>query len=160
MTIDNRKIEAAAASLRKVYETGEPIAPLAAEFDGATLDDAYAIQNVNTEYWLDKKRVLAGRKIGVTSHAVQSQLGVSQPDYGMLFTDMEFADQEDVPFSRMLQPRIEGEIGFRIGKDLHDPNIGLNDVIDAIDLISGPRATAETESVRILWGKVGLQVDE
>ncbi len=133
MGIDQRQIESAAATLRRVYETRQPVEPIAADLANATLDDAYAIQNLNTEHWLDRQRVLVGRKIGVTSQAVQSQLGVSQPDYGMLFLDMEYGDQEEVPFSRMIQPRIEGEIGFRIGKDLHDPNIGFNDVIDAID---------------------------
>ena len=131
--MDHGQIESAAATLRQVYVTREPVEPITADLPGATLNDAYAVQNVNTEYWLGKQRVLIGRKIGVTSGAVQSQLGVSQPDYGMLFADMEYADQEEVPFSRMIQPRIEGEIGFRIDTDLHGPNIGLNDLINAID---------------------------
>ena len=61
-------------------------------------------------------RLLSGRKIGVTSHAVQSQLGVNQPDFGMLFSDMAFADGQEISMSHLLQPRIEGEIAFILVK--------------------------------------------
>lgn len=133
MTIATSKLESAAIALRNAYETRKPISPIAEDLQGAKLEDAYAVQELNTKQWLGKGRVLRGRKIGATSQAVQSQLGVSQPDYGMLFADMEYADQEEVPFAGLLQPRVEGEIGFRIGKDLHGANIGLTDVISAID---------------------------
>ena len=133
MSAKTEKINLAAIALRHAHETLEPIAPIIDDLPGASLEDAYAVQELNTKHWLHKGRALTGRKIGATSQAVQSQLGVSQPDYGMLFADMEYADQEEVPFAGLLQPRVEGEIGFRIGKDLHGPNIGLTDVISAIE---------------------------
>ena len=61
------------------------------------IDDAYAAQEINTRRWLSAGRRLVGRKIGLTSLAVQRQLGVSQPDYGMLFDDMAVPDGWDVP---------------------------------------------------------------
>ena len=86
---EERLIEAA-ASLRRARATATPVAPLR---DGlATLEDAYRVQGINTAVSLSQGRRLVGRKIGLTSHAVQHQLGVEQPDYGMLYADMEVLD--------------------------------------------------------------------
>lgn len=133
MTLAQQDILSAAEALRGAYADHRPIAPLIDSYAQATVDDAYAIQNTNTDLWLKKGRVLVGRKIGVTSKAVQDQLGVGQPDYGMLFSDMAFADGEIVPVDRLLQPRIEGEIGFYLKHDLESLHLTLADVIAAID---------------------------
>ncbi len=80
-----------------------PVRDLLAETDSAA---AYAVQEINTRRWLEQGRRLVGRKIGLTSLAIQKQLGVFEPDYGMLFADMAVADAEQVPIGRLLQPRI------------------------------------------------------
>ena len=132
MSLDQKHILSAAAAIRKSYETKSPIDALRRVYD-MEIDDAYAVQEENTKYWLKRGRLLSGRKIGVTSHAVQSQLGVNQPDFGMLFSDMAFADGQEISMSHLLQPRIEGEIAFYLGKNLDSPGITLAEVLSAIE---------------------------
>jgi 2-keto-4-pentenoate hydratase len=77
-----------------------------------------------------------GRKIGLTSVAVQQQVGVDQPDFGVLLDDMQFEDGDSVPIGRLLQPRAEGEIAFVLGADLTDPYLTLEGVAAAVDYAS------------------------
>ena len=132
MSLDQRQVMSAAASIREAYEAKSPIAALRNSYN-MEIDDAYAVQEENTKHWLKQGRLLSGRKIGVTSHAVQSQLGVDQPDFGMLFSDMAFADGQEISMSHLLQPRIEGEIAFYLKNDLDQENLTLAEVVAAID---------------------------
>jgi 2-keto-4-pentenoate hydratase len=82
------------------------------------VDAGYAVQNVNTERALAAGRRITGRKIGLTSVAVQQQLGVDQPDFGCLFDDMEFAEGIDIPMGRLIQPKAEAEVAIVLDRDL------------------------------------------
>jgi len=92
---------------------------------------AYAVQQKNTERWVQQGRRLVGRKIGLTSKAVQKQLGVDQPDFGMLFADMCVADGESIPVDRILQPKIEAEIALIIERPLTHEKHTIADIINA-----------------------------
>jgi 2-keto-4-pentenoate hydratase len=118
-----REIELAANLLWNAAEVGEAIAPLRESFPGMTGEDAYAIQERNTERRLKAGARLVGRKIGLTARSVQQQLGVDQPDYGMLFADMTVADGEPVSWSRLMQPKVEAEVALVMERDLPDPGI-------------------------------------
>jgi len=133
--VDKSIIEESALRLRAVYDGAAPITPLNEVIPADDVESAYAVQNLNTEYWLGQGRMLTGRKIGLTSHAVQRQMGVDQPDFGMLFSDMAYADDEEVPMSRLYQPKVEGEIAFVLGKDLGSEHLTLIDVISSIDYV-------------------------
>ena len=98
----------AAASFRWSYEAKSPIAALRNSYN-MEIDDAYAVQEENTKHWLKQGRLLSGRKIGVASHAVQSQLSVDQPDHGMLSSAMACADGQEIYTPHLLQTRVEGE---------------------------------------------------
>ncbi len=132
MTVSQKEIEQAASLIQTAYETRQPIAPLRESFD-MSIEDAYAVQEETTKHWINSGRVLSGRKTGVTSKAVQNQLGVDQPDFGMLFTDMAYADGEEIPVNNLLQPRIEGEIAFYLKNDLDNEKLTLAEVIAAVD---------------------------
>ncbi|WP_031033779.1 2-keto-4-pentenoate hydratase [Streptomyces sp. NRRL F-5650] len=79
---------------------------------------AYAVQELLTARRLEAGGRVTGRKIGLTSPAVQQQLGVDQPDFGVLFADMRVADGASVPVGELLQPKVEAEIAFVLGADL------------------------------------------
>ena len=112
------RLEAAARALRTARAERRPIAPVSATFELTGLDAAYAVAEINTEDALAGGRRVRGRKVGLTSPAVQQQLGVNQPDFGVLLDDMEFLDGDEVPADRLAQPRIEAEVAFVVGSDL------------------------------------------
>ena len=125
-------IQQAAKTIRKAAETGKPCAPVRDMLPDGDLDAAYAVQERNTEYWLAQGRRLVGRKIGLTSVAVQRQLGVDQPDYGMLFADMSISSGEEIEIGQLLQPKIEAEIAFVLCDDLDEDRLTTADLINAI----------------------------
>lgn len=114
----NATITEAALALRTAHDTGKPCPPVRARLPKGDVDAAYAVQDENTRYWLAQKRRLVGRKIGLTAKAVQRQLGVDQPDFGMLFADMAMNDGEEIAAGRVLQPKVEAEIAFILERDV------------------------------------------
>lgn len=96
------------------------------------LSAAYTVQAKLTQAALAQGRRRSGSKIGLTSPAVQAQLGVSQPDFGTLMDDMEFGDGQVLPAARLIQPRVEAEIAFVIDRDLNMPRPGLAHVLRAV----------------------------
>ena len=130
---DQTVIEQAAERLRQAHETGVPCAPVRDLIGEADVAAAYAVQDVNTDHWLKAGRRLVGRKTGLTARAVQKQLGVDQPDYGMLFADMDVPEGEEIALSSILQPKVEAEIAFVIGQDLDEVQLTTADVMSAID---------------------------
>jgi 2-keto-4-pentenoate hydratase len=97
------------------------------------VESAYAVQQAVAARRAAGGARVVGRKIGLTSLAVQQQLGVDQPDFGVLFEDMQFADGDTVSMTRLLQPRIEAEVAFVLRADLTGDDLSLDDVRDAVD---------------------------
>jgi len=124
---------AAAAAIRNAYASGALLPPLRDSLGCNDPATAYAIQDINTRHWLDEGRTLSGRKIGATSRAVQTMLGLDQPDYGMLFADMACADGEVIESARVRQPRVEGEIAFYLGDSLDSDALTIADVVHAVE---------------------------
>jgi 2-keto-4-pentenoate hydratase len=142
-----------AERLRACYDSGEPIPPIRDELPEGDVAAAYRVQEVNTEHWLGAGRRLVGRKIGLTSAAVQRQLGVDQPDFGMLFADMAVDDGATVPAGRLLQAKVEAEIAFVLGGDLAVPEPTVVDVIGAVDYAV---AAIEIVDSRIADWRIGI----
>ncbi|WP_321871883.1 2-keto-4-pentenoate hydratase [Paraburkholderia tropica] len=127
------RIAEAALALRVAAGTREYLAPLRETWPDLTIDDAYEIQRANAAIHLAAGHRVTGCKIGLTSLAVQRQLGVDQPDFGVLFDDMAYGDGEPIPASVLAQPKVEAEIAFVLGRDIDAPQAGFADVIAAID---------------------------
>jgi 2-keto-4-pentenoate hydratase len=126
------QLAAFAQRIYEAYTSGVPIAPLRDELGGAPIETAYAIQEVNTNRWLDEGFRLVGRKIGLTAKSVQRQLGVAQPDYGMLFDRMAVLSGDDIAAGRLLQAKVEAEIAFVLERDLTAERLTMADVIGAV----------------------------
>jgi 2-keto-4-pentenoate hydratase len=125
-------VERLAAELRAAERDGMAVAPLTERHPELTVDDAYAIQRAVTSAGVEAGRRVVGRKVGLTSKAMQDQLGVDEPDFGTLFADMVVADRDTVAVDRLIQPRVEAEIAFVLGRDLRGPGVTLLDALGAI----------------------------
>lgn len=112
------------------------IRPLTERYPTISVEDAYQISLRMLELRLAAGERIIGKKIGVTSKAVQNMLNVHQPDFGYLTDKMAFSQGEEMPISQMLmQPRAEGEIAFILKKDLLGPGITTADVLAATDCV-------------------------
>ena len=124
-----------AESLRRALSERRPIPPLRDSVVGLDIvfraELAYRVQQFNVDYALSAGRRVVGRKIGLTSQAVQQQNGVDQPDFGTLLDDMIYGDNEVVPMTRLLQPKVEGEIALVLAKDLSHPHPTWIDIVSA-----------------------------
>lgn len=129
---DASALEVVARRLRDAY-AGGAIEPLREVLDPTDAAGAYAVQAINTRVWLAEGRKISGRKIGLTAEAVQRQLGVDQPDYGVLFADTEVPSGGALKAARMLQPKAEAEVALILGRDLSKPDAAPEDVLAAAD---------------------------
>ncbi len=111
-----------AERLRSAYASG-PVSPLRDGLSPNDADGAYAVQAINTRFWQLQGRRIVGRKIGLTSAVVQAQLGVDQPDFGVLFDDMRIADGGVLDSNRVIQAKAEAEIALVLAHDLDDPAV-------------------------------------
>jgi 2-keto-4-pentenoate hydratase len=145
--------KAIADELWAAAESRRPITPIRERLPTGAIDRAYAAQEINTRRSLEQGRRLVGRKIGLTSLAVQKQLGVDRPDYGMLFDDMAIPDGWDVPHGRLIQPKVEAEIAFVIGRDLDGERLTIVDVLRAIEFAL---PAIEIVDSRIADWKIGI----
>lgn len=121
---------------KKLYEAdqnNQPIEQITKTYEGLTVDDAYEIQLLNVQKKLDEGNVITGKKIGLTSLAMQKSLGVDTPDFGFLYNSMEVKDGV-IKKDDILQPRMEGELAFILKEDLKD-NATVQDVLDATDYV-------------------------
>ena len=133
MPVDIALIEEAAERLRKADAACAAIPPVRDLLGTSTdIDAAYAVQQINTDRWISAGRRVSGRKIGVTSKAVQQQVGVDRPDFGTLFADTEYGDGVEIEATRLIQPRAEAEVALVLERDLDSPPHGFAEVIRAV----------------------------
>ncbi|MBF6301616.1 fumarylacetoacetate hydrolase family protein [Nocardia amamiensis] len=119
-SLDRRSAAAIAAAdlLGAAARSGTPCAPVRDLIGADDVAAAYAVQELLTAERIAAGAEVVGRKVGLTSPAVQRQLGVDQPDFGVLFGDMHYRQGTPVPLSRLLQPKVEAEVAFVLAQDL------------------------------------------
>ncbi len=135
--MDKQKIARFGDELYRALRDFQTLAPLTERAPDISIDDAYhiSLHMLRQRLERDGERVV-GKKIGVTSKPVQDMLGVFQPDFGFLTDAMEYPDGADIPIAgHLIQPRAEGEIAFRLKKDLQGPGVTEQDVLDATESI-------------------------
>ncbi|WP_158893928.1 2-keto-4-pentenoate hydratase [Amycolatopsis anabasis] len=133
--MDANAVHAVAARLLDAYKTGTPTEPVIATHPDATLTDAYRIQQEQVRAWTADGDAVKGHKVGLASAAMQRQMGVDQPDYGHLLGEMFHLEHDPIPAGSFLQPRIEPEIAFVLGKRLSGPGVTVADAVRAVDFV-------------------------
>ena len=125
----------AAGLLLGAYESRKPVEPLRDTFPGLDLDAAYAIQVLQVERRVAAGARVLGHKVGLTSAAMQRQMGVSTPDFGHLLDDMFQLENTPIPTGAYLQPRIEPEVAFVLRRPLRGPGVTVAQALSAIDYL-------------------------
>jgi len=151
--VDEPTVLALADELAKATRTGVAVDPLSSRHPGMTVVDAYRIQQVTVAGRLRGGERVVGWKVGLTSLAMQRQLGVDQPDYAPIVSGWLVADDAAIARSDLIAPRVEAEIGFVLGAPLRGPGVGAADVIAATH---GVCPTIEVIDSRIRDWKVTL----
>lgn len=154
MAIDPNLIQRHGDELFEALLAGQTVPNLRDRIAGLTIVDAYAIQARMIERRKAAGATVVGKKIGVTSRAVQNMLGVFEPDFGILLSDMVLPDGAEVPHGSLIQPKAEGEIAFVLKKDLIGPGITAADVLSATDHV---RACFEIVDSRISGWDIKIQ---
>ncbi|MBD7957309.1 fumarylacetoacetate hydrolase family protein [Microbacterium sp. Sa4CUA7] len=126
-------IAALAAELAEADRTHRVIPRITARHPQATVEDSYAIQGVWRDENLAAGRRLVGRKIGLTSKAMQQATGITEPDYGVMFDDTIFHSGDEIPVDQFSNVRVEVELAFVLKRPLEGPDCTLADALDAID---------------------------
>jgi 2-keto-4-pentenoate hydratase len=124
-------VREAARRLLAAARSGTPCAPVRDLIGKDDVAAAYAVQRLLTRARLDAGAAIVGRKIGLTSAVVQRQLGVDQPDFGVLFDDMDVSDRPVAPVDSLFQPKVEAEIAFVLAEDL-DRDVSPGRVREAV----------------------------
>ncbi len=133
MTLPAEVIEQIADELAEADRTHGVVPRITARYPDATIEDSYAIQGI----WRDKNlaagRTLVGRKIGLTSKAMQQATGITEPDYGVMFDDTVYPSGSEIRFDDFSNVRIEVELAFVLKEPLEGPDCTLDDALAAID---------------------------
>lgn len=121
--------------LYQAFIDRRPVAPLTERVPEITIEDAYGIQLRIIERRLERGERVIGKKIGVTSRAVQEMLGVYQPDFGQLLSGMVCSEDQPIAVESLIAPRAEAEVAFILKRDLDGPGVTAADVLRATDCV-------------------------
>lgn len=128
-------IGALARALKDARSTRTQLRHFSREHPDMTIEDGYAIQREWVRLELAEGRTIKGRKIGLTSRAMQLSSQITEPDYAPLMDDMFFDAGGDIPIARFIAPRVEVELAFILGRPLEGPGVTMFDVLSATDYV-------------------------
>ena len=129
-------IDTLARQLYDARKSRTPLRHFSQQHPSMTIDDGYAIQRAWVALEIADGRCIKGRKIGLTSRAMQQASQITEPDYAPLMDDMFFAQGSDIPRERFIAPRVEVELAFILGRPLRGPGVTLFDVLAATDYVT------------------------
>jgi 2-oxopent-4-enoate hydratase len=150
---DEATLKGLADDLRAAEDSRQPIAPLTESHPDLTVADAYRIQQLNVHRRKEEGGLVRGRKIGLTSVAMQQQLGVEEPDFGALFAEMLVEEGDPISLGELIQPRVEAEIAFVMESELQGPGLSSADVVGAV---AGALPAIEVIDSRVADWKIKL----
>jgi 2-oxo-hept-3-ene-1,7-dioate hydratase len=134
--LDHTTLDTLARELYDARKKRQQVRHFSSRFPGMTVADGYAIQRAWVALEIADGRTVRGRKIGLTSRAMQLSSQIDEPDYAPLMDDMFFAPGGDIPIDRFIAPRVEVELAFVLGRDLEGPGATIFDVLAATDYVT------------------------
>jgi 2-oxo-hept-3-ene-1,7-dioate hydratase len=134
--LDDNTVKALARQLYDARRNRTPLRHFSRAHPGMSIDDGYAIQRAWVALEMADGRTIKGRKIGLTSRAMQLSSQIDEPDYAPLMDDMFFAQGGDIPINRFIAPRVEVELAFVLGRPLQGPAVTIFDVLSATDYVT------------------------
>jgi len=149
MPLDAATVKDFATRLDEAERTRVQIRQLSQEAPAMTMADAYRVQRAWIEAKLARGLTIIGHKIGLTSKAMQAQLGIDTPDSGYLLSDMRFPDAGIVPTERFIATRVEVELAFVMKRRLEGPAVTLYDVLNATDYVVPALEILDTRIERV-----------
>jgi len=135
LEIPEDAVERIANRLLEAEDKRTPIDAISVQYPRMTIDDAYRIQLRLIEKRKKRGEVVIGKKIGLTSKAMQQLLGISEPGYGHLTDRMVVLEGLPIRVSELIQPMVEAEIAFVLKEDLKGPGVLVSDVVRATECI-------------------------
>jgi 2-keto-4-pentenoate hydratase len=133
--MDKESVAKAVETLLGAYASHLPVAPLTTAYPDLSAADAYAVQLAQVAAWTTGGAVVKGHKVGLTSAAMQRQLGVDQPDFGHLLDTMFLPEGIAADYGRLLQPKAEPEIALVLGRPLRGPGVTVAEALAAVDFV-------------------------
>lgn len=135
MSISEEQVHELAHELMDAEANFAPVPPITDRVPGFDVSDAYRVQKAVLDHRISEGRTVIGKKVGLTSKAMQEALGVNEPDYGMLLDGAVIPDGAEYATNQLLQPRIEGEIAFLMKDDLTGDDITAEQVLQATEYV-------------------------
>ncbi|AXF85987.1 2-oxo-hept-4-ene-1,7-dioate hydratase [Ephemeroptericola cinctiostellae] len=132
--LEQNTIDALAQELRYARENRKQVSHFSKRYPEMTIEDGYEIQRAWVRLELAAGRTIKGRKIGLTSRAMQQASQITEPDFAPLMDDM-FFKQGDIAINQFIKPRVEVELAFVLKQSLKGPNTTLEDVLAATDYV-------------------------
>lgn len=147
--LTREQVRAAVLELDTAERERRQIRPTSVTYPGMTVDDAYAVQAAWVQLKVDAGRRIVGRKVGLTSRAMQEAMQIDEPDFGTLLDDMIFDDGARLEAGSFLDPRIEVELAFVLGQTLDGAEVTLDDVLEATDYVTPALEIIAARSFRV-----------
>ena len=122
--------------LSQAETNGEGVKALTVSHPSLSIEEAYNIQLATIDKKINNGEAIVGKKIGLTSKAMQDLLGVDEPDYGHLLSSMSVQNNSEIETGRVMQPKVEGEVAFVLKEDLKGPNVTTDEVLRATDYVA------------------------
>ncbi|MGW5520843.1 2-keto-4-pentenoate hydratase [Gordonia sp. NPDC003950] len=146
-------VQVTAEAFLDAYRHMRPIDPITDRFTDAPLSTAYEIALAQVEDWVKNGDTIKGHKVGLASRAIQRQMGVDQPDFGHLTASMFHLENAPIPAGTFIQPRIEPEVAFVLGRPLRGPGVTVAEAAAAVDFVL---PSLEIVDSRITGWKIGI----
>ena len=148
-TLTDEQIAELAAVHEQARLTATSIDPVSRRYPDVTLEDAYAIQAAWVALQVESGSVVRGKKIGLTSRAMQQAMKIDEPDYGILFDYMFIPNGGSLMVANHVDPKIEVELAFVLKNDLNGVDVTADDVYDATDHVVAALELIDARSYRV-----------